>query len=338
MKSFKNVPKIRRDDLAELITDEARLRSLLIRTVKYFMVVFALFVVVYTIGQRGSHVADKNIPASGVVSAEAAVRANPNDITARLTLADAYAQVKRTKDALAQLQEVLKAVPDNRSALLGVGAILYEQGKYDDAKKYLQKFTDTAGTGEFSQSDTQLQRAYYILGLIALKQNDADVAVEALSRALAIESGDADALYALGNAWVLSKKYDSAIKSYQQALAFVPTGWCEPYKGLATAYGQTKDDQGQKYASAMSKVCGGAGTSAAAPLKTLLEGKFRISAMLGLGAAAENDRDFTTAADWYRKVLKEEPTNLAAKGGLLSSGGGHAGMASPTASPSTEAQ
>lgn len=330
MTNKQRVALLRRVDDTRTATDEDRLRDLLRRLVKWVSVVLVAFVVIYWLGQRHNHVPNASLPNAKVAAAEAAVRAKPNDIQARLSLADAYVEVQRQDDALAQLQEVLKAVPDNRSALLGAGSILYQQGKVDEAKVDIEKFIAGSGQGEFASADPQLERAYYVLGLIQEKKGDHVAAVGSFEQAVTIDAGDADAWYALGNARGATQDHAGAIQAYTEALAFVPTGWCEPYRGLATSYGAVNDREGKTYADAMSRVCAGGGLAEAKPLEQLVDGKLGVVAMLGLGAAAENDHEFAVAADWYRKVLKREPGNLAAKGGL----GRSAAVTAPSGRPS----
>ena len=56
-----------------------------------------------------------------VDGAEAAVRNEPNKMSARLQLAGSYLAAGRYADSIAQYDEVLKVVPDHHGALLGRG-------------------------------------------------------------------------------------------------------------------------------------------------------------------------------------------------------------------------
>ena len=64
---------------------------------------------------------------------EAAVRKSPDDLQARLQLGQVYEQAARYDDAVAQFDQVLKAAPDSKDALLGKGFALMTQGELDKA-------------------------------------------------------------------------------------------------------------------------------------------------------------------------------------------------------------
>ncbi len=293
-------------------TGNARLQRLFINMLKAFGGLVVVFIVIYTFGQRSTGVDIPSQTDQAIASAEASVRANANDINARVALADAYLRGGRSDDALDQLNEILAAEPTNRTALLGVGSILYQQGDLDGAKEKLLTFVKGAGTGEFANADTQLERAQYTLGVISMKQDDYESAAAHLKAALKVDTSDADAWNLLGTVFNHLEKYKDAANSFVRALEFVPAGWCEPIDGLKTAYDGLKNTDGSTYAAAMTKVCGGAGLSAAEPLKGLLKGDFAISSLLGLAQAAENDHEYTQAIGWYKKVTAIDSTNVAA--------------------------
>src|SRR6185503_15926592 len=74
--------------------------------------------------------------------AEAAIRKTPGDIGARLTLAKIYQKSKRTDEALKQYDEVLKADPSHRTALLGRASVLTAKGDLKAASVTYHKITD----------------------------------------------------------------------------------------------------------------------------------------------------------------------------------------------------
>lgn len=294
----------------------ARLQQLFTNLLKVFGALVVILVIVYSFGQRTASV--KVTPASElrVASAEASVRANPNDVAARISLADAYLRDGRSDDALDQLNEILRADPENRSALMGVATILSDRGDNEGAKENLQKFVANSGKGEFATEDTQLERAYFMLGTIAKQEGDSGSAVAYFKKALQINGGDADAWYELGLALNEMKGYEDAAASFNAALSFVPAGWCEPYDGLAVAYEGAKNASGATYASAMSRICNGGGLSDAASLEPLVKGPLRVPALLGLGLAAENDHANDKALAYYKQVTAIDPTNVAAVNGI----------------------
>ena len=298
---------------APALSDEQRLEKLLRNLVKGLIAAVAIFAVIYFFGQRQSHVEQAApIPDQAVANAEAAVRQEPNNLENRLTLAGTYANAQRFDDALTQLREILKFSPKYKPALLGIGELELSRGNLDAAKEVLTSYVKIGSAGEFAAGDPQLERARYALGMVYLKQADYPNAVQYLTDALKINSGDADAWYALGQAQANLKKYDLATVAYKRALAFVPSGWCEPYEGLKGSYGGLGDDDGVKFAESMVRVCGGGGSDSAAALKDLLRTPFAADALFGLGMAAENDGDVDLALKYYQQELSVDRTNVAA--------------------------
>ena len=272
-----------------------------------------------------------------VASSEEKVRENPNDVNARLTLAAAYLKSDRQDEAKSQFQEILKAQPNNRSALLGVGGILLDAGDYAGAKDQYTAAIQASKTGEFAGADVLLQEAYYLRGVSESSLKDPKAAEADLKKAVGIDKGDADAWYALGNAQVQLGDGKSAATSFQTALLFVPTGWCDPYAGLKSAYEAEKNAQGVTYATAMSAICNG-DTSAEQQkaLTSLTSGQFKIPALLGLAISAETSGDTSAAVKWYGQVLESEPKNIAANSAIarISTAGGTLPSSHPTPSES----
>jgi tetratricopeptide (TPR) repeat protein len=284
------------------------------RLVKWGAGLLALLLVafgaVYFLGQRGSSA--PSLAERQVSAAEELVTKEPQNVQNRLKLAATYQTVGRLDDAVAQFDEVLKAVPTNSTALLGLGSVMIDKGDLDAAKTALTKLTAGAKKVEFSSVDPQTEAAYYWLGSIALKQNDPATAITQLSAALTIDKSDADAWYLLGTAQ--SQKGDDkvAIQSLMRALLFVPTGWCEPYVALNASYGKLSKNELAEYAGAMVDFCNKKPDVAAQRLQALTTGPAAVPSLLGLGLIAETTSDRTAAAGWYQKVLKAEPGNATA--------------------------
>ncbi len=268
------------------------------------------FGVVYYLGQRtpsGPSLADRTISAT-----EAAVRAQPNDIAARLKLAAAYQVAHRQSDALVQYDEILEVLPDDHTTLLARGDLLAAEGDPTAAMADYQRVIDTAKGGEFAGADPQLARAYLSLGTIQLEQDSADLAVASLEAALRIDGADADALYQLGVAELELGNAKRAVASVRKALQFVPTGWCEPYATLGDAYRALTQAPQAEYAGAMAAFCNNDSAGATERLTGLLDGPEAVDAMLGLGMIAERAGERDQAIRWYSKVLAADPKNISA--------------------------
>lgn len=269
-----------------------------------------------------------------VVAAEAVVQTSPNDIKARDHLAAAYVTAKRYQEGIAQFTEALKIDPADRAALLGRAIASIEVGQLDSAETDLNAFITGNSAGEFAKTDPQLEHAYYELGLVQLQKGQAADAAATLQKALAIDGGDADALYSLGSALVQTGDPAKAVSVLKLAVAFVPTGWCDPYQKLGEAYTALKQAGGTAWATGMVAFCEGRLDEAAAALKPLTTGAMKTEALLGLALVAAQRSDTTAAADYYRQVLAIDPNNQSAQIGLSSLGAGVSAAPSGVASPS----
>jgi tetratricopeptide (TPR) repeat protein len=255
-----------------------------------------------------------------VALTEAAVRKSPDDLAARLQLGLVYEQAARYDDAVAQFDQVLKAAPDSKDALLGKGFALMTQGELDKAIVPLTAVVKATRKGEFAGADSQLAAAYFYLGVIGVKQNRPDVALTQLGHALKIEPTDSDAMYQVGLAQLQQGKPAAAVATFRDALRFVPTGWCEPYQQLQVAYTAMSKPDLATYAAAMAGFCGNKVDEAKTQLTALTAGPAAVDAMLGLGVIAETQKDTKAAAAWYRKALAKDPKNITAISSLAALG------------------
>jgi tetratricopeptide (TPR) repeat protein len=172
----------------------------------------------------------------------------------------------------------------------------------------------------------QLEAAYFGLASDLMRESKPRPAMVAAHNAVRIEAGDADAWYLLGSAAVKAHSYKRAINPLRQAILFVPTGWCDPYEGLAEAYGALHRTPDAAYANAMVALCEKKPAAAIQQLKKLISGPARVEAMLGLGMAAEIESHRASAKRWYRKVLVADPKNFNAHTGLARLGAGPGGL------------
>jgi len=272
-----------------------------------------------------------------IAAAEAQVKTNPTDGAARDMLAAAYVSAGRYQDGVDQFTEALKITATDRSALLGRGIAYYQLKDYDGATKDLQAFITQNGTGEFAKQDPQLQRAYYELGEVQAAQGKWADSVTSEIAALKIDAGDADALYALGVGLTKTGDPVKAAKALQQAVAFVPTRWCEPYRAMVDAYTAQKSAEGIAYANGMVAMCTDDYATATKALQPLVTSKdFGVSALLGLGLTAARSGDNAAAAGYYNQILVKDPANQSAIIGLRQVGG-TAPSAAPGASQTTPA-
>ena len=251
-----------------------------------------------------------------IAGAEAAVQKAPNNVQTRLQLAAAYTTDKRPDDALAQYDEVLKALKDNRAALIGRGIILIAKGDFAAASVSFHKITDVAVKGEYASADPQAQESYYYLGSIAVKQGKSKVAITELNAALKIDATDSDSLYLLGVAQLKDGAPKLAVEALKKAVLFVPTGWAEPYSELAVAYGKLGLAPQQTYATAMANFALKKPVEAKRQLKSLVKGPVAMDALLGLAMIAETESNNPEAITWYKQVLTVDRKNATATSAL----------------------
>jgi tetratricopeptide (TPR) repeat protein len=274
----------------------------------------AAFTVLYYLGQHTN--AGPSLTERQVTSAEAAVKATPNDLSARLKLAAAYRENKQYSDAVTQYDELLRINAGDRNTLVGKGETQIAMGDLTGAVTTLTKVTTATMTWSYEALDPQLEKAFYDLGSVYALQGDQKNAISNLQSALKIDSTDADALYALGTSLLATGKPADAAQNLQQAVSFVPTGWKEPYTALEQAYTQLKQPDRATYAAAMAAFCDNDLDAASTRLTALTSGSVKDDAMLGLAFISEKKADDAAALSWYRKVLKDRPADFSAKSGV----------------------
>lgn len=271
-----------------------------------------------------------------VAAAEAAVQTSPNDLKARDYLAAAYISAGRIQEGIDQFTKVLQVSATDRPALLGRAIAYVKTEQLDAAEADLQKFIDDNGTGEFAKTDPQLEHAYYQLGVVQLQKGNAGDAVTTLTKAIAIDGGDADALYTLGQALNKTGDATKAAAALRLAAAFVPTGWCDPYRELGVSYATLRQPDGVAWSNGMVAFCEGRLSDAATELKALTSGSMKTDALLGLGYVTAQQGDNAGAARYFQQVLAIDPANRSASIALSSIGAKTSVAPSAAASPTTE--
>ena len=154
----------------------------------------------------------------------------------------AYSQLGRYADATGAYQDVLHFdAGEERSleaeiaasqALLGLGYIAYQQGRFDEAiRLYLEVVQrGTAGVAE----------AYHNLGRIYAERGEIEKAIVAQQQAIAENPDFANAHYHLGVLYSRERDWQAAIGTYQKTVALAPT-LPNVYYQLARCYQQTGD-------------------------------------------------------------------------------------------------
>ncbi len=309
------------------------------RTINRLIRVLALALLVGVPLVAGFYWMDRHVDATpsqadrAIAAAEENVRQHAGDVSARTNLAAAYVSAGRYQDGIDQFTQILQADASNRPAILGRGLAYLHDNRLDAARADFQAFVDKNASGEFAKTDPQLEQAYYELGAIAILQGRPADAVSVLVKALAIDGGDADALYSFGVALIKTGDPTKGVAALRQAVAFVPTGWCEPYASLVDGYTALGTQAGIQWATGMVDFCNDRLDQADAALTPLLSGEMSMDARLGLALVAARRGDTATAAALYRQVLAIDPKNASASIGLGQLGPIVGPASSPASSP-----
>jgi tetratricopeptide (TPR) repeat protein len=321
-------------DMTRSIKDpsDRTFKRLTVAIVMILVIGIPLIGVLYFLDQYrdpGPNMADRAIQ-----SAEEAVRQNPNSVTSRFALAELYATKDRYAEAIDQYDQILKASPGTAGVIIGRGQAYVAMGELDKAAADFQSVIDAKKDLEMAKVDKQLETAYYDLGALELDRGNAAKAVPLLSNAVAINGTDADALYKLGAALTATGDPKLAVDVIRLAVSLVPTGWCEPYGGLADAYTALKDTAGAGYANGMVAMCQGDLAGARTQLTAATSGTYALDAYVGLGLLAEGQGDASAAGAAYRQALEKDPKNFAAITGLGRVSASESAAPAPAASPS----
>lgn len=295
--------------------DDVRLKRRIILAIGVLVLVVTVFGVLYY--------RDRYTTPAGVVDTpgpieqlEKQVKDKPQDVDARLTLAENYLMSKRYADAITQAQEVVKAYPDKDRALLILGVAESMDGRPAAAVEPLEKFVGIHEKGTAANMDTSLEAALYFLADSYIKLDRSGEAVKPLKRALEINPTDADALYKLGVAQAASGKHEEALKAFQKATALVPD-FKEAYQGMAASYQAGGDADLAAYANAMVAYASGDYESARDTLEGVLaEKKDFVPVALGLGLVYEQLGELEKAKDVLKHAVQLEPGNVAVKQAL----------------------
>src|SRR3990170_751708 len=162
------------------------------------------FAAYYYLDQRGSGPSNQEVLQIQLSQYEQVVRDDPDNITNRLALADAYYSLERYDDAIAQYEAALVINDESTLGYVGLGRAKLGAGDLAGASESFQKVIDQSKEADISGE--LVQSAYYYLGSVALEQQKPEEAIKHLKQATTIERSDSDAWYLLGTAYLQSGK------------------------------------------------------------------------------------------------------------------------------------
>jgi rhomboid protease GluP len=138
-----------------------------------------------------------------------AVKARPNDVSAKLRLANAYTANKQFDKSIAELRRALLLDPKNESIAYEVGAVYVDAEQNDNAKQEFDRMLSTNPKSAY---------AHYGKGLIAYDEGDSQTAINEFSGAVELDPKFTQTYYFIGAAQAKLAKYDDAIESMKKSV------------------------------------------------------------------------------------------------------------------------
>lgn len=157
-----------------------------------------------------------------IVELSALVRANPNNIIARLQLAQSLSMADREDEAIAQYRAVLGVDKDNVTALSGLGFIAAKRGQWDTAEGYFVRVTEILEPSANAAKSAALETAYFYLGDIMFEQKRYEDAIPYYRAALRIKRASSDVHYHLAVAYRETGSPSKYREELEITLAFDP--------------------------------------------------------------------------------------------------------------------
>ena len=275
----------------------------------------------YLLDQRSQHGPPKQtLMMQQILKAEEAVRADPSDVVARISIADLYSEAGSYQEAAEQYQEALKLDGKDLPAANGLAFAYVQLKQGEKAVPILEKAIADNQDLKVMRTSGDMAEAHLRLGQIFLAQGRVDDARAQAEEALKISPADADTLLLLGQTRARDGDLQGAVEQYKKALRMVPK-FPEAYEALAAAYEGTGDRPRAAYARAMVTYSRGDYSAAAGELEKLVRSSPQVAeAHLGLGMALERVGKPDEAASQYRETLRLDPQLDYAKARLAALG------------------
>ncbi len=267
---------------------------------------------IYYYADRYVRLGDKSPVELEIEHLEEVVAGNPQDLEARLMLAQLYYENGEYLKALQNAETVSKSRPDDSASLFILGMAYSEAGQVEAAVDSLEHLAEIRRDSPMAQVDRVLEASLYYLGVNYIKLDQADKAIQVLSEALHIDGTDADAFYQLGAAFAVKGEHERSIEAYQSAIRFVPD-FIEAYQAMAESYGALGMSDHALYAHGMLSFSAKDYRQAQQDLELAAQGLPDFTPVfLGLALTYEQQGDLQLAMKNVERVLELEPDNFNA--------------------------
>lgn len=163
--------------------------------------VLAVGFFVFTVA-TGERRQEQDTPAArAVANLLKVVEEDPENITARLTLADALKAAGRWDEAREQYSVVLAADPENAGAMSGLALLAMDEGDWAEAETYWRDIIGLIAAGPYASNDLRLEQAFYYLASTLMETQQYEDAAYYLREALRIRSDASDSHFLLAIAY-----------------------------------------------------------------------------------------------------------------------------------------
>ena len=157
--------------------------------------------------QRGNDLLGQNRLDDAISELQAAIRANPKYLPARIGLAEAYYSKEQYPQAEAELKQVLAIQPQNVNAAYSLGFVYLAEHNSQDAKATFAKLL---------ARDSNLPGAHYGLGMALAAGGDDRAAIPEYQTTIKLRPELGGVHYHLGLSEAKLNQYDDAIAAFQQ--------------------------------------------------------------------------------------------------------------------------
>ncbi|MEP7214240.1 MAG: tetratricopeptide repeat protein [Acidobacteriota bacterium] len=185
---------------------------------------------------KGNDLLVKDSAAAARKFFEEALRYNPKNSPAYFGLAEVFADLDQTGEAVTNYEKALQADADLTEIFVPLGILYYQQGEIAKAENLLTKAVAT------SPNDAQAQ---YYLGMVRYSQNRNDEALEAFRKAGTLDPKNADAFFEAGETLMRLNRNTDAIAEYTKATT-LRDNYFDAWYGMGVAYAEM-----EKYAEAI---------------------------------------------------------------------------------------
>jgi tetratricopeptide (TPR) repeat protein len=293
----------------------------------------------------GNRLVVKSTPAERAIAAMvAAVRKNPNDINARMQLAQAFAVAGRDAEAVKQYEAVLSVNKDFTPAISGLGFQALLRKDWKQGEKYFRRVVDLLEPESGKGRDSSLEIAYYYLATALYEQGQYEEAVGYAKAAIRLRRDAADTHYLLANCYKKLEIADGYKKELETTLMFDPkmpeanydyglillqkgdiAGAAEHFRTSADSAPNIEkpQDQLEKLGPGSKRLAEAKRLEKTEPAKALVEARIAaalepnsVETLVLLGKLYEANKQPDKALEVYRRVLRIDPGNEDALAGV----------------------